>query len=110
MEHTASFKNKTASNATATHSNTKRNITRALFSPLLFCIAPIPIRNELNRADCGYTVHRTERKISHLLYMDGLKLLVRSEDDLESEMKIVKANNKDFNMNFVLEKFAVICL
>jgi hypothetical protein len=37
-------------------------------SPLLFCIALIPLTNELNRADCGYQIHGTERKISHLLY------------------------------------------
>ena len=43
-------------------------------SPLLFCIALIPLTNELNRADCGYQIHGTERKISHLLYMDDLKL------------------------------------
>ena len=36
--------------------------------PLFFCIALIPLTNELNRADCGYQVHGTERKISHLLY------------------------------------------
>ena len=35
-------------------------------SPLLFCIALIPLTNELNRADCGFQVHGTERKISHL--------------------------------------------
>jgi len=49
-------------------------------SPLLFCIALIPLTNELNRADCGYQVHGTERKISHLLYMDDLKLLGRNEN------------------------------
>ena len=38
-----------------------------------------------------------------MLYMDGLKLLGRSEDDLENEIKIVKANRKDANMNFGLE-------
>ena len=48
-------------------------------SPLLFCITLIPLTNELNRADCGYQVHGTERKISHLLYMDDLKLLGRNE-------------------------------
>ena len=32
-------------------------------SPLrfFFCIALIPLTNELNRADCGYQVHGTER-------------------------------------------------
>ena len=59
-------------------------------SPLLFCVALIPLTNELNRADCGYQVHGTDRKISHLLYMDDLKLLGRNEKDLENEMKIVQ--------------------
>ena len=61
-------------------------------SPLLFCIALILLTNELNRADCGYQVHGTERKISHLMYMDDLKLLGRNEKDLEKEIKIVQKN------------------
>jgi len=77
-------------------------------SSLLFCIALIPTTNELNRADCGYQVHGTERKISHLLYMDHLKLLGRNENDLENEMKIVQTISKDINMKFGLEKCARI--
>ena len=77
--------------------------------PLLFCTARIPLTKELNRADCGYQVHRTERKISHLLYMDDWILLGRSEDYLENEIKIVKAIGKDINTNFGLEKCARIC-
>jgi hypothetical protein len=34
--------------------------------------------------------------------MNGLKLLVRDEDKLENEIKIVKGIGKDINMNFVL--------
>ena len=34
--------------------------------------------------------------------MEDLKLLGRSEDDLENEIKIVKAISKDINMNFRL--------
>jgi len=79
-------------------------------SPLLFCIALFPLTNELNRADCGYQVHGTERKISHLLYMDDLKLLGRNENELKNEMKIVQTVSKDINMNFGLEKCARICL
>ena len=38
--------------------------------PLLFCIALIPITNELNRADCGYQVHGTERKeVTYCIWM-----------------------------------------
>jgi hypothetical protein len=80
------------------------------FSPLLFCIALIPLTNELNTANCGYKVHGTERKISHLLYMDDLKLLGRNENDLKNEIKIMHTISKDLNMNFGLEKCARICL
>ena len=79
-------------------------------SPLLFCIALIPLTNELNRADCGYRVHGTERKISHLLYMDDLKLLGRNENELKNEMKIVQTISKDKTINFGLEKCARVCL
>jgi len=79
-------------------------------SPLVLCIAVIPLTNELNRADCGYQVHGTERKISHLLNMDDLKLLGRNENDLENEMKIVQTIIKDINMKFGLENCARICL
>ena len=78
-------------------------------SPLLFCIAHIPLTNELNRADCGYQVHGTERKIRHLLYMDDLKLSDRNENELKNEMKIVQTISKDMNMNFGLEKCSRIC-
>ena len=77
---------------------------------IIFCVALIPLTNELNRADCGYQVHGTERKVSHLLYMDDLKLLGRNENDLENEMKTVQAISKDMNMKFGLEKCARICL
>ena len=38
-----------------------------------------------------------------MLCLDDLKLLVRDEDKLEKEIKIVKAIGKDINMNFVLK-------
>jgi hypothetical protein len=70
----------------------------------------IPSTNELNRADCGYRVYGTERKISHLLYMDILKLLGRYENYFKNEIKIVQTINKDINMYFGLEKCASIFL
>ena len=80
MEHKAYFKNKTGSNAVTTHSVTKRNIPGGLSFAITLLHCTIPLTNELNRADCGYQVHGTERKISHLLYMDDLKLLGRNEN------------------------------
>ena len=102
MEHTASLKNKAGSNAVTINSDTKRNISGDSLSPLLFCVALNPLKTKLNRVDCGYQIHRTEKKISHLLYMDDLKLLGRSEDDLQKEIKVVKSITKDINMNLLL--------
>jgi hypothetical protein len=45
-----------------------------------------------------------------LLNTDDLKLLGRSEDDLENKMKIEKAINRNINRNFRLAKCAKICL
>jgi len=42
--------------------------------------------------------------------MDDLKLLGRNENDLKNEIKIVYTISKDLNMNFGLEKYAIIYL
>jgi hypothetical protein len=80
-----------------------RNIPGDRLSPFLFCTAVIALTHELNRADCGYQLNETEKKISHLLYMNDLKLLVRDEDELENEIKIAKATGKYIILNFVLK-------
>ena len=48
-------------------------------SPLLFCICLIPLTEPLNRLNTGYEEHTTKTKISHLLYMDDLKLIAKSD-------------------------------
>jgi hypothetical protein len=42
--------------------------------------------------------------------VNNLKLPGRSVEALENEIKLVKAINKNINMNFLLEKCAKICL
>jgi hypothetical protein len=49
-------------------------------SPLLFCICLIPLIQKLNRLNTGYKEHTTKTKISHLLCMDDLKLIAKSEE------------------------------
>ena len=44
----------------------------------------------MNRADCGYQVDKTVRKICTILYMNELKMLVKIEDELENKIKILK--------------------
>ena len=52
-------------------------------SPLLFFICLIPFTEQLNMLNTGYVEHITKTKISHLLYMDDLKLIAKSEEELQ---------------------------
>jgi len=76
--------------------------------PLLFCIWLIPITEQLNRLNTGYEEHTTKTKISHLLYMDYLKLIAKSEEELQKQTQIVKTFSDDIHMEFGLEKCAKV--
>jgi hypothetical protein len=70
--------------------------------PLLFCIALIPLTHELNRTRCRYWVHESERKVSHLLYMDDLKLIGKNKEELRDEIRIAKTFSNDLKFGFGL--------
>ena len=55
-------------------------------SPLLFCICLIALTENLNRLNTGYEDQTTKMKISHLLYMDDLKLTAKSEEELQKQI------------------------
>jgi hypothetical protein len=59
-------------------------------SPLLFCICLIPLTEQWNRLNTEYEEHTTKTKISHLLYMDYLKLIAKSEEELQRQIHTVK--------------------
>ena len=48
------------------------------------------------------------QKLSYLLYMDDLKLIPKSEEELEKQIQTVKIFSDDINMEFRLEKCAKI--
>jgi hypothetical protein len=54
--------------------------------------------------------HGAERKISHSLYMDDLKLIGRNEEELTNEIQIVRTLSNDIKMKFGWEKCARVCL
>ena len=54
--------------------------------PLLFCICLIPLTEQLNRLNTGYEQHTTKTKISHLLYMDDLKFIAKSEEEFQNQI------------------------
>ena len=74
------------------------------FSPLLFCLALAPLSHQLKKSECGYDVNTV--KISHLFFMDDLKLYGRNDAQLESLLHTVAKFSKDIKMNFGLDKCA----
>jgi len=73
-------------------------------SPLLFCICLIPPTEQLNRLNTGYEEHIKKTKISHVLYMDDLKLIAKSEEELQKQIQTVKIFSDDIQMEFGLQK------
>ena len=85
------------------------NIRRGIFqgdslSPLLFCLALVPLSSELNNTECGFRVF--DRTISHLFYMDDLKLFAKNDQDLEGMLTTVRQFSEDICMEFGLDKCA----
>lgn len=71
-------------------------------SPLLFCIALIPLLNgELIGLQCDQN-----NTMTHLIYMDDLKLFAKDEAQLEGAIDLVKTFSSDINMQFGLDKCA----
>ena len=77
-------------------------------SPQLFCICLIPLTEQLKRLNTRYEEHTTKTKISHLLYMDDLNLIAKSEEELQKQIQTVNTFSDDINMEFGLEKCAKI--
>ena len=77
-------------------------------SPLLFCISLIPLSRLLTRPTFGYKLHDNRKVVSHLLYMDDLKLFARSEKALNEMLTVVKEFSDDIQMQLGPEKCAKV--
>ena len=81
------------------------NIRREIFqgnslSPLLFVVCLLPQTHILRDAAPGYYFARNGQKVSHLLFMDDLKLCANNEKSLESLIPIVCVFSNDIVMEF----------
>ena len=91
------------------------NIRRGIFqgdslSPLLFVAALIPLTVILRKTGFGYQTSKNAAKISHLLYMDDLKLYGKSAPELESLLNTVRIFSNDISMEFGLDKCATLTI
>jgi len=64
----------------------------------------------LHKSNTGYEEHRTNTKASHLLYIDYLKLICKTEEEVQKQMQVLRTFSDDYHMEFGLEKCAKIVL
>ena len=74
------------------------------FSPLLFCLALVPLTSELAATGYGYKITNVSDPISNLFFMDDLNLYSKNDQQQVGQLKIVKQFSDDIGMTFVLEK------
>ena len=83
---------------------------RDSLSPLLFVAALITLTIILRQTQLGYQISKNTAKISHLLYMDDLKLYGKSTAELESLLNTVRIFRNDISMEFGLDKCAILAI
>ena len=64
----------------------------------------------LRQTGLGYQTSKSAAKISHLLYMDDLKLYGQSSNKLESLLNTVRIFSTDISMEMGLEKCATLAI
>ena len=80
------------------------------FSPLLFVITLLPLTHILRDTGMGYQLEKNEAKVSHLSFMDDLKLYGKNEKEVDSLIKTVWQCSKDIKMEFGILKCAMVSL
>ena len=65
----------------------------------------MPLTNMLNKPGAGNEI-KGKNKVSHLFYVDDLKVFSRDETKLQQELTIVKTFISDIQMDFGLDKCA----
>ena len=91
------------------------NIRRGIFqgdslSPLLFVVTLIPLTIILRKTVFEYQTSKNAAKISHLLYMDDLKLYGKSAPELESLLNTVRIFSNDISMEFGLDTCSTLTI
>lgn len=87
-------------------------ITRGIFqgdgfSSPWFCVALNPLSSMINRSAYGYAIDQ-HTTLSHLFYVDDLKLYARGRKQLEGQLELVRKFSGDVGMSLGLEKCATV--
>ena len=84
------------------------NISRRIFSPLLFVVALIPVTIILRTLKQGYSCGEGKERLNHLLFMDYFKLCGSSDNEIDSLVKVVKIMSGVIVMQSGSDKSAVL--
>ena len=79
-------------------------------SPLLFIMALMPLSIILNNSGKGYLLQRQNPRVSHLVYMDDIKLFASSCQHLDSLLTTLSLFSDDICMQFVCSKCNILRL
>ncbi|XP_060804959.1 uncharacterized protein LOC132902746 [Amyelois transitella] len=81
-------------------------------SPLWFCLALNPLSTLLNNSQNGFKINNqnTHYTLSHLLYMDDIKLIANSKDQLFRLADITQQFSQDIQMQFGVDKCKVLSI
>ena len=89
------------------------NIRRGIFqgdslSSMLFIVAMIPVARVLERMEVGYQLKKGGSRISHLMFMDDIKLFRRGTKETNTLVQTVRLVSGDIRMEFGMEKCALV--
>ncbi|PZC84738.1 hypothetical protein B5X24_HaOG204286 [Helicoverpa armigera] len=93
------------------------SIKRGIFqgdalSPLWFCMALNPLSHLLDKSEIGYTLtdNNTSYTLSHLMYMDDIKLYAANTNDLFKLADITQQFSNDICMQFGVDKCKILSI
>ena len=78
--------------------------------PVLFVLAIILLTLVLRHTEASYEFKKGGQKISHLLFMDNLKLFAKNDDQIDSLVNTVRFFSDDIKMEFGLPKCGVLIM
>ena len=83
----------------------KRGIfLRDSLSALLFVLGMVPLSSILRKVNASYEWGKKEQKLNHLLFMNDLKLLSKSEEEMDALVRTVPVFRTDIGMEFEMKK------
>ena len=79
-------------------------------SPLLFVLSMVPLSLILRKVSASYEWGKTELKLNYLLFMDDLKLLSKSKEQIDTLVRPVHVFSTDIGMEFGMKKCGILTM